>query len=57
MSQLKRHVLDRYGTNLLRTKATIGGIGQNDCQRLPLLVDTGSSYTIVSASILTDLQC
>ncbi len=59
MTFQKRYYLERYGTNLLRTNATIGSAKQSSrksrFRRISLLVDTGASFTIVPKSILEDL--
>lgn len=55
MTFQKSYPLTRYGVNLLKVNATIGGIYKNDCQRLSLLVDTGASFTLIPKLILEDL--
>lgn len=55
MSEGKIYYLSRYGFNLFRTNATIGGYSRKSYQRVSLLLDTGSSFTIVPRQILQHL--
>jgi aspartyl protease family protein len=52
MNQKKSYKLFRHGVNLLKVNATLSGINKNSYQRVSLLVDTGSSFTIFPRSIL-----
>ncbi|NCS09374.1 MAG: peptidase A2A [Microcystis aeruginosa G13-12] len=45
----------RHGQNLFKINAMIGGINKGDFYRVTLLVDTGSSMTILPVKILEDL--
>lgn len=52
----KSFPLLRHGKNLLAVNATVGGTNGNVREyRLPLLVDTGSSFTILPIKPLEDL--
>jgi aspartyl protease family protein len=52
----KRYSLIAYSTNLFKIKAVIGSREKGDFQRINLLVDTGSSFTLISRQILIDLD-
>lgn len=56
MSLRKSYALISYGYNLFKIKAVIGGNKKGDFQRISLLLDTGSSFTIISRKILIDLE-
>lgn len=55
MSQQKRYSLLPYGVNLFKVKAVIGGTRRGFSGRVTLLVDTGSSFTILPVEILQQL--
>ncbi len=51
----KAYRLLRYGPNLLAVQATIGSRQGGDFLRVRLLVDTGSSFTILPVQVLQNL--
>lgn len=51
----KAYRLLRYGQNLLAVQATIGSREGGDFLRVRLLVDTGSSFTILPVQVLQNL--
>lgn len=51
----KVYRLLRYGQNLLAVQATIGSREGGDFVRVRLLVDTGSSFTILPVKVLQNL--
>lgn len=55
MTYNKSHLLFPHGKNLFKINAVIGGINKGDFYRVTLLVDTGSSMTILPVKILEDL--
>ncbi|WP_013324681.1 retropepsin-like aspartic protease [Gloeothece verrucosa] len=55
MSQQKRYSLLPYGVNLFKVKAVIGGTRKGFSGRVTLLVDTGSSFTILPVQVLQQL--
>ena len=55
MSQKKIYRLSRYGINLFKTNTLVGGFNQNCYQRIYLLLDTGSSFTILPRQVLKHL--
>jgi aspartyl protease family protein len=55
MKRTKRYRLSRYGTNLLKVNATVGGLILGDYQQVNLLIDTGSSFTILPVRVLSEL--
>ncbi len=55
MSQKKIYRLSRYGINLLKTKAVISDVNQKRYQYFSLLIDTGSSFTILPRRVLEHL--
>ncbi|MGK7899068.1 MAG: aspartyl protease family protein [Xenococcus sp. (in: cyanobacteria)] len=52
MSQKKFYRLSRYGINLLRTQAVVRSLDGKRYQHLSLLIDTGSSFTILPRRVL-----
>lgn len=56
MSFKKRYPLISYGSNLFKIKGVIEGSKKGDFERINLLLDTGSSFTIVASKILIDLE-
>ena len=56
MSLKKRYTLIPYSSNLFKIKAVIGGNKKGDFHRINLLLDTGSSFTIIASKILIDLE-
>lgn len=55
MAQGKSYHLSRYGLNLLRVNAVISGYNQKSYQRVSLLLDTGSSFTVLPRPVLEHL--
>jgi aspartyl protease family protein len=55
MSQKKIYRLSRYGINLLRTQAVVSSSDRKRYQYLSLLIDTGSSFTILPRRVLERL--
>lgn len=55
MSQKKIYRLSRYGINLLKTSAIVGGFKTKRYQQISLLLDTGSSFTILPRQVLEHL--
>lgn len=55
MSQQKRYSLLSYGINLFKVKAVVGGTRKGFFGRVTLLVDTGSSFSILPVQILEEL--
>ncbi|WP_445248646.1 aspartyl protease family protein [Microcoleus sp. OTE_8_concoct_300] len=51
----KVYRLLRYGQNLLAVQATVGSREGGDFVRVRLLVDTGSSFTILPVQVLQNL--
>ena len=51
----KVYRLLRYGQNLLAVQATVGSREGSDFVRVRLLVDTGSSFTILPVQVLQNL--
>lgn len=51
----KVYRLLRYGQNLLAVQATIGGREGGDFLRVRLLIDTGSSFTVLPVEVLQNL--
>ncbi len=51
----KVYRLLRYGKNLLAVQATVGSREGGDFVRVRLLVDTGSSFTILPVQVLQNL--
>jgi predicted aspartyl protease len=51
----KVYRLLRYGQNLLAVQATIGSREGGDFLRVRLLIDTGSSFTILPVEVLQNL--
>ncbi|MEG5059797.1 hypothetical protein QUB60_13415 [Microcoleus sp. A2-C5] len=51
----KAYRLLRYGQNLLAVQATIGSRERGNFLRVRLLVDTGSSFTILPVQVLQNL--
>jgi predicted aspartyl protease len=51
----KFYRLLRYGQNLLAVQATVGSREGGDFVRVRLLVDTGSSFTILPVQVLQNL--
>ncbi len=56
MNQKKIYHLSHYGINLLKTKAVVCGLNQKPYQHLSLLLDTGSSFTILPRQVLEYLE-
>jgi aspartyl protease family protein len=52
MAEGKIYRLSRYGLNLFRANAVISGYNQKSYQKVSLLLDTGSSFTILPRPIL-----
>lgn len=55
MSQGKSYYLSRYGLNLFRANAVISGYSKKSYQQVSLLLDTGSSLTIIPRQVLQHL--
>ncbi|ACK71621.1 hypothetical protein PCC7424_3221 [Gloeothece citriformis PCC 7424] len=55
MNQQKHYSLLPYGVNLFKLKAVVGGTRKGFSGRVTLLVDTGSSFTILPVEILEQL--
>ncbi len=55
MSQSKVYRLSYYGINLLKANAVVGGFKKKRYQKISLLLDTGSSFTILPHQILANL--
>jgi aspartyl protease family protein len=51
----RRYHLSRYGNNQLKISASVGGINRGAFGRVSLLVDTGSSFTILPVRVLSEL--
>jgi len=47
--------LSRYGLHLLKTRAVISSYSQQSYQQVSLLLDTGSSFTILPYPVLEHL--
>lgn len=55
MSEGKFYYLSRYGLNLFRANAVISGYSKKSYQQVSLLLDTGSSFTILPRPVLQHL--
>ena len=55
MSQKKIYRLSRYGINLLKANAVVSSFNKKRYQQISLLLDTGSSFTILPRQILENL--
>ncbi len=55
MSQTKIYRLSHYGINLLKANAVVSGFEKKRYQKISLLLDTGSSFTIIPRQILENL--
>ena len=55
MSQRKIYRLSRYGLNLLKTNAVVSDFNKKRYQQISLLLDTGSSFTILPHQVLEHL--
>ena len=55
MSHQKSYNLVRFGVNLFKTKAVIGGNIPRQVGQVKLLADTGASFTIVPRLIISEL--
>lgn len=55
MSKKKIYYLSRHGNNLLKTNAVIFAENKKRYQKVSLLLDTGSSFTILPQKILEQL--
>jgi len=56
MAEGKIYRLSRYGLNLFRANAVISGYNQKSYQKVSLLLDTGSSFTILPRPVLEYLE-
>jgi aspartyl protease family protein len=51
----KAYRLSRHGNNLLKVQAMAGGMQKGDFARVKLIIDTGSSFTILPVQVVETL--
>ncbi|MEB3831767.1 retropepsin-like aspartic protease [Phormidium sp. CCY1219] len=51
----KAYRLSRHGKNLLKVQAMAGGMQKGDFARVKLIIDTGSSFTILPVQVVETL--